>query len=214
MTAGAEDHHDGDCMSVEIANESGVGADEAALAALARHVLDEMRVHPLAELSVLLVDELAMTELHVRWMGERGPTDVLAFPMDELRPPQPGGSHAEHSGAVLDGIPALLGDVVICPQVAMDQARRAGQDVREEMELLTVHGILHLLGYDHAEPGEHATMFGLQDRLLAKWRSQREPDAAGPDTVGSEAGGSDAAAEASGPGTPDREADHTGEGAG
>ncbi len=71
-------------MSIEIANESGVDVDESHLAGLARHVLDDMRVHPLAELSVLLVDEPAMTELHVRWMGEEGPTDVLAFPMDEL----------------------------------------------------------------------------------------------------------------------------------
>ena len=84
-------------MSIEIANESGVAVDEAELAALARHVLDEMRVHPLAELSVLLVDEVAMTDLHERWLGESGPTDVLAFPMDELRPPPPGGSQAEHA---------------------------------------------------------------------------------------------------------------------
>src|SRR4029077_4655078 len=85
----------GTYMSIEVANESGVKVDEAALASLARHVLDEMRVHSLAELSVLLVDEPAMTELHVRWMGEEGPTDVLSFPMDELRPPQPGGTHGE-----------------------------------------------------------------------------------------------------------------------
>jgi len=86
-------------VSIEIANESGVEVDETSLASLARHVLDGMRVHPLAELSVLLVDEPAMTELHMRWMGEPGPTDVLAFPMDEIRPPQPGGTHADHSTA-------------------------------------------------------------------------------------------------------------------
>ncbi len=113
-------------MSIEVANESGVDVDEAALASLSRHVLDEMRVHPLAELSVLLVDESAMTELHVRWMGEEGPTDVLSFPMDELRPPQPGGSHGERDHADSSGIPGLLGDVVICPQVAAD-AGAAGQ---------------------------------------------------------------------------------------
>ena len=77
-------------MSIEIANESGVGVDEADLASLARHVLDGMRIHPLAELSVLLVDRGTMSDLHERWMGEPGPTDVLAFPMDELRPPPPG----------------------------------------------------------------------------------------------------------------------------
>ena len=159
-------------MSIEIANESGVNVDEPALAGLARHVLDEMRVHPLAELSLLLVDEPAMTELHVRWMGEEGPTDVLAFPMDELRPPQPGGAHAEPGGSEPSGIPGLLGDVVICPQVAAVQARRARHSVGDEIDLLCAHGILHLLGYDHADPREHAAMFGLQDRLLASWRAE------------------------------------------
>lgn len=172
-------------MSIEIANESGVSVSEAALAALSRHVLDEMRVHPLAELSVLLVDEPAMTELHVRWMGEEGPTDVLAFPMDELRPPQPGGTHAEHGGTEQSGIPGLLGDVVICPQVAAVQARRARHSVEEEIDLLCAHGILHLLGYDHGDPQEHAAMFGLQDRLLASWRAERGVSlATGGDTAG------------------------------
>jgi probable rRNA maturation factor len=157
-------------VSIEIANESGVAVDEARLAGLARHVLDGMRVHPLAELSVLLVDEPAMADLHQRWLGEPGPTDVLAFPMDELRPPPPGGSQGEH--AADEDAHALLGDVVLCPQVAIEQARKADHGVREELDLLCTHGILHLLGYDHAEPEEHATMFGLQDRLLAEWRSE------------------------------------------
>jgi probable rRNA maturation factor len=157
-------------MSVEIANESGIDIDEALLAALARHVLSDMRVHPLAELSVLLVDEPAMTELHVKWMGEEGPTDVLAYPMDELRLPQPGG-YGEHSPPDDDAGEKLLGDVVICPQVAAAQAAEAGHGVQEEIDLLCTHGILHLLGYDHADPAEHAAMFGLQDRLLAAWRT-------------------------------------------
>lgn len=159
-------------MSIEIANESGADVNEADLAALARYVLDELRVHPLAELSVLLVDEPAMTELNARWMGEERPTDVLAFPMDELRPPQPGGTHAEHGAE--DGVmPGLLGDVVICPRVAAVQARQARHSVVDEIDLLCTHGILHLLGYDHAEPAELAVMFGLQDRLLASWRAER-----------------------------------------
>jgi probable rRNA maturation factor len=162
----------GGLMSIEIANESGMDVDEALLADLARHVLDGMRVHPLAELSVLLVDEPAMTELHVRWMGEDGPTDVLAFPMDELRLPQPG-THGDHSQPDPDAVEALLGDVVICPQVAAEQAAEAQHDVQDEIDLLCTHGILHLLGYDHGEPQEHAVMFGLQDRLLASWRSER-----------------------------------------
>jgi probable rRNA maturation factor len=169
-------------MSIEIANESGIDVDEGQLAGLARHVLDDMRVHPLAELSVLLVDEPAMTELHVRWMGEDGPTDVLAFPMDELRLlPQPGGPHGDHGGQEQEATDVLLGDVVICPQVAAVQAAEADHEVQDEIDLLCTHGILHLLGYDHAEPDEHATMFGLQDRLLASWRAEQGRPAGGPD---------------------------------
>ncbi len=168
-------------MTIEIANESGADVDEAALAGLARHVLDGMGVHPLAELSVLLVDEPAMTELHVRWMGESGPTDVLAFPMDELWLPQPGGTRAEHAAASEPaGVPGLLGDVVICPQVAGQQARTAEHAVADEIDLLCTHGILHLLGYDHADPEEHARMFGLQDRLLASWQAEQDSEAGPP----------------------------------
>ena len=162
-------------VSIEIANESGVDVDEADLAALARHVLDGMRMHPLAELSVLLVDRGTMSDLHERWMGEPGPTDVLAFPMDELRPPPPGkGARGDQgAGGEPASPPGLLGDVVLCPEVAADQARQAQHPLRDELELLCTHGILHLLGYDHAEADEHTAMFGLQDKLLATWRSAR-----------------------------------------
>src|ERR1700685_3813970 len=102
-------------MTIDIANESGVAVDEADLAAVARFALDQLRIHPLAELSVLLVDEQTMTELHERWMGEPGPTDVLAFPMDELRPPHMGGGQAGESEP--GGDPGVLGGVGLCPQV-------------------------------------------------------------------------------------------------
>lgn len=153
-------------MSIELANESGVEIDESALVDLAEHVLHRMGINPLAELSILVVDEAAMAELHERWMGEPGPTDVLAFPMDELRPHSTRGE--EHPPN-----PALLGDVVLCPQVAAKQAAEAGHGAQEELELLCTHGILHLLGYDHAEPEEHAEMFGLQEELLNSWREVR-----------------------------------------
>jgi probable rRNA maturation factor len=149
-------------VSIEVSNESGVDVDEAEIAALARYVLDALHLHPLTELSVLLVDTDAMSDLHVRWMDEPGPTDVLSFPMDELRP-----------GRDDDPTPAgLLGDVVLCPDVAAEQARRAGHSTSEELLLLTVHGILHLLGFDHAEPEEEKEMFGLQRRLLLTFLAQ------------------------------------------
>ncbi|NUR87518.1 MAG: rRNA maturation RNase YbeY [Nonomuraea sp.] len=156
-------------MSIEINNESGVAIDEEDLVELAAHVLAAMEINPLAELSLLAVDEETMTQHHEKWMGEPGPTDVLAFPMDELRP---GGGGGARGDADSPADPALLGDVVLCPQVAAKQAVEAGHSTQEELELLTTHGILHLLGYDHAEPEEHKEMFGLQARLLESWRAR------------------------------------------
>lgn len=150
-------------MSIEVNNETGVAVDETEIVGLARHVLAHMRVHPQAELSVILVDEPAMEQLHVQWMDEPGPTDVLSFPMDELRP----GTDEEESSA------GLLGDVVLCPQVAAKQAVTAGHTTQEELLLLTTHGILHLLGYDHAEPDEEKEMFALQRRLLLTFLATR-----------------------------------------
>jgi probable rRNA maturation factor len=151
-------------MTIEIANESGVTIDETALADVVGHVLAEMNVHPLAELSVLLVDEEYMTSLHIRWMDEAGPTDVLAFPMDELDTAR--GPDEEDEPA-----PALLGDVVLCPEVARRQAAQAKHSLDDELHLLATHGVLHLLGYDHAEPDDERRMFALQNRLLQAWRA-------------------------------------------
>jgi probable rRNA maturation factor len=143
-------------VSIEITNESGVEVDEAALLRLATFALDHLRVHPDADLAVLLVDEAAMEQLHVQWMDEPGPTDVLSFPMDELRP----GTDEDITP------PGLLGDIVLCPQVAIAQAKDAGHSTLDELELLTAHGILHLLGFDHAEPEDEREMFGIQRDIL------------------------------------------------
>jgi probable rRNA maturation factor len=156
-------------MSVEINNESGTPVDEPALAALARFILDRMRIHPLAELSVLLVDAEAMEHLHLQWMDEPGPTDVLAFPMDELRP----------AGDDTEPEPGLLGDVVLCPPIAGQQAAAAGHSIEDELHLLCTHGILHLLGYDHAETDEEKEMFERQSELLAAWHRHRRAPAGG-----------------------------------
>ena len=157
-------------MSVEINNESGMAADEDALRELAQYVIGQMETHPLADLSMLLVDEAHMTNLHEKWMDEPGPTDVLSFPMDELRPHSMAGPNRSRGRDGDEPEPVLLGDVVLCPQVAAVQARQHGQSTQAELELLTVHGVLHLLGYDHADPEEEAEMFGLQNELLRDWR--------------------------------------------
>jgi probable rRNA maturation factor len=143
-------------VSIEVNNESAIAVDEAALQRVAAYGLAAMHVHPDAELAIVLVDEGAMEQLHVQWMDEPGPTDVLSFPMDELRPgtedlPTPAG---------------LLGDIVLCPQVAQAQAETAGHSLMEELLLLTTHGLLHLLGFDHAEAEEEREMFGIQRDIL------------------------------------------------
>lgn len=150
-------------MTIDINNESGVEADTSGLVAIARFVLDELRIHPLAELSILLVDEQTMAAYHVKHMGEEGPTDVLSFEMDELRPPSDDDDPPE----------GVLGDVVLCPAVTARQAAEHGRTPNQEAEYLLVHGILHLLGFDHAEPEDHAEMFGLHDRLMAAWDTER-----------------------------------------
>ena len=152
-------------MTVDVNNESGRQADTAGLVRLATFVLDQLRIHPQAELSILLVDEDTMAAYHRKYLDEAGPTDVLSFPMDELRPPSDDDEPPE----------GLLGDVVLCPAVTDRQAREHDRTPTAEAEYLLVHGMLHLLGYDHAEPGEKAEMFALKDRLISAWATQR-PD--------------------------------------
>lgn len=145
---------------IDINNESGAQVDELALVQLARFALDQLRIHPQAELSILLVDEAAMAELHERFMDLPGPTDVMSFPMDELRAPEPGQSPPR----------GTLGDIVICPQFTSAQAPENGREPAEEIQYLLIHGLLHLLGHDHAEAAERSVMFGLNDKIIADWR--------------------------------------------
>jgi len=143
-------------MTIDVTNESGARIEELEFVSLARHVLDALHVHPQAELEIRFVTRADMKDLNEQWMAEEGPTDVLSFPMDELRPGVEGNPSEE----------GILGSVVLCPQVAAEQAREAGHSAVEEMLLLTTHGILHLLGFDHAEPEEEREMFALQRHLL------------------------------------------------
>ncbi|UOW00633.1 rRNA maturation RNase YbeY [Agrococcus sp. SCSIO52902] len=144
-------------MAIDLLNETEATVDEAQLVRLVAFALEKLFVHPDADVSLVLVDVAAMEQLHVQWMDEPGPTDVLSFPMDELRP----GSHDRPTPA------GLLGDIVLCPEVAQAQAAEAGHSLVAELRLLTTHGLLHLLGFDHAEPADRDEMFTLQDRLLA-----------------------------------------------
>src|SRR6478736_6208867 len=152
-------------MSIEISNESGMEVSDEDLISVARFVIARMKVNPAAELSMVLLDTAAMADLHMRWMDLPGPTDVMSFPMDELEPggrpdaPEPG--------------PSMLGDIVLCPEFAADQATAAGHTLGQELALLTVHGVLHLLGYDHAEPDEEKEMFALQRKLLEEWYAKQ-----------------------------------------
>lgn len=146
-------------MSVEINNESDLEVESERLLTMLIHHFKQLRLSQRAELSVLFINEQPMEDLHIKWMDEPGPTDVLSFPMDELRP---GNVDAE----------GVLGDIVICPQVARLQADAAGHTESDEIMLLATHGLLHLLGFDHAEPEQEAEMFGLQRELLDSFQAE------------------------------------------
>lgn len=147
-------------MFIELTDLTDSKLDTNRLKALAEFSSIRMGIHPESELSISLVDEEEMSALHMRWLNEAGPTDVLSFPMDELKP---------NSSA--DG-PGLLGDIVLCPDYANKQAKGAGHLLEEELEVLIVHGVLHLLGFDHRENEEKIAMFSRQEEILREWRSR------------------------------------------
>jgi probable rRNA maturation factor len=144
-------------MNIELTNKSQYQVDEHSLIAVAAFTLSQLGLHPDCQLSITLVSEEEMSQLNLKWMDEAGPTDVLSFPMDELRPDSQE--------------PGIIGDIVICPSYAAKQVEKLGNSLAQELELLTVHGSLHLLGFDHRDPEEVAQMFGLQDRYLEQWRA-------------------------------------------
>lgn len=156
-------------MNVALEDHSGsslITADHlATLTDLTAFLYADLCLRPAVELAVTLISPEQMERLHLQWMDLPGPTDVMSFPMDELRAGTPG-------QPVVEG---TLGDVVICPEVAADQAAAAGHDLSDELCLLVTHGVLHLLGHDHAEPAERAEMFGLQRHLLEKFLQRPAP---------------------------------------
>jgi probable rRNA maturation factor len=144
---------------VSVEDDSGLGIETAQLLAQAEFMMGALGLHQDTELVVTLVGEDEIAQLHEEWLDEPGPTDVLSFPMDELRIAAPGEP----------AVAGVLGDIVICPQFAARAAQAAGAPLSVELTLLLTHGILHLLGFDHATEDEHVQMFGRQDELIAAW---------------------------------------------
>ena len=131
---------------------------EHALTGLARETL-LAEGHEQVELSLSFVDDDEMARLHERYMQEAGPTDVLTFPLDD--------DDVDESGV------RVLGDVVVCPAVAQRQAPDHAGSYDDEMALLVVHGVLHVLGHDHAEPEETAVMQARERDLLDRFHHRR-----------------------------------------
>lgn len=149
--------------------------DVARYADLAKKVLEAQALKGDVEVSVMFVDEASMADLNERFMGEQGPTDVLAFPIEDE--PEPSGRSPDEGGTGpggptdLDDVPLLLGDVVVCPSVAARNASGRRVDFDAEIELLVVHGLLHLLGMDHEEEEDAELMEKRQRELLARFGS-------------------------------------------
>lgn len=144
-------------MAIEISNESNTPCGEAELRSLAEFAVAKMRLDLQSELGIRLVTSAEMTSLNKQWMGEDGATDVLSFPIDEMRPGQ--------------SDPGVIGDIVLCPSYALGNTLKNGKSLDEELQLLTAHGILHLLGYDHRNKPDEKAMFALQEEILREWRS-------------------------------------------
>jgi probable rRNA maturation factor len=142
-------------MTIEITNKSGELVPTDSVRDLLQNSLTALKLNPECEVNLVFVDVNEMTELHIKWMDEGGPTDVLSFPMD---------MPAAENEAV------TLGDIVIAPAVAAQQAAVAGHSIDHEIFILAVHGLLHILGYDHATADEEKVMFALQEDLVKKYQ--------------------------------------------
>ena len=141
-------------MTVELVNRSGALVPETQMHTLLNFGIDYMELNPECEISLTFVDPQEMEELHIKWMDEPGTTDVLSFPMDM----------PEKKGDIV-----TLGDIVIAPAVAAKQAFEAGHSTEHEIYILATHGLLHILGYDHADPDEEKVMFALQEKIVKEW---------------------------------------------
>ena len=144
-------------MTVELVNRSGALVPETQMHTLLNFGIDYMELNPECEISLTFVDPQEMEELYIKWMDEPGTTDVLSFPMDL----------PDKKGDIV-----TLGDIVIAPAVAAKQALEAGHSTEHEIYILATHGLLHILGYDHADPDEEKVMFALQEKIVKEWSQQ------------------------------------------
>ena len=142
-------------MTIEVTNTSGQLVPTAEMISLMTHALNALDLNHECDLNIAFVEDDYMTELHIKWMDEPGTTDVLSFPMD--MPEEPGEA-------------VTLGDIVISPVVAAAQALTQGHSTEHEIYILATHGLLHIIGYDHAEPDEEKIMFALQEQIVEKWK--------------------------------------------
>jgi probable rRNA maturation factor len=142
-------------MTIEVINTSGQLVPATEINSLLTFALLELELNPECEINVSFVDDDYMTELHIKWMDEPGTTDVLSFPMD--MPESPGEA-------------VTLGDIVISPVVAAEQAKAQGHSIEHEIYILATHGLLHIIGYDHADKSEEKIMFDLQEKIVRDWQ--------------------------------------------
>ena len=142
-------------MTIEVTNTSGQLVPATEINSLLTFALLELELNPECEVNVSFVDDDYMTELHIKWMDEPGTTDVLSFPMDMPE---------------VEGEIVTLGDIMISPTFAAAQALTAGHSTEHEIYILATHGLLHIIGYDHAEPEEEKIMFALQEQIVEKWK--------------------------------------------
>mgnify|MGYP001172639178 FL=1 len=141
-------------MTIEVINTSGQLVPATEINSLLTFALLELELNLECEINVSFVEDDYMTELHIKWMDEPGTTDVLSFPMDMPETP---------------GEAVTLGDIVISPVVAAEQAKAQGHSIEHEIYILVIHGLLHIIGYDHADKAEEKVMFDLQEKIVKDW---------------------------------------------
>ncbi len=144
-------------MTIEVTNTSGQLVPTTEITSLMTHAMNALELNPECDLNIAFVDNDYMTELHIKWMDEPGTTDVLSFPMD--MPEEPGEA-------------VTLGDIVISPVVAAAQAISQGHSTEHEIFILATHGLLHIIGYDHADTADEKIMFELQEKIVTDWEKR------------------------------------------